>query len=146
VDLSAATLWWILAGVLVVAELLTSTFYLLMLAVGAVAAALAAHLGLGSAAQLLAAAVVGGGATVAWHLRRRKHPTAAPAESNRDVNLDVGEQVQVDAWAPDGSTSVRYRGAQWKAQRSPGAAVATGPHRVAAVQGNRLVLQPSDPA
>ena len=43
-DLSGATGWWIVAGVLVAAELATGTFYLLMLALGAAAAALAAHL------------------------------------------------------------------------------------------------------
>ena len=40
-----STIWWLLAGGLVVAELLTGTFYLLMLAVGVGAAAIAAHLG-----------------------------------------------------------------------------------------------------
>ena len=39
-----STIWWLLAGVAVVTELLTGTFYLLMLAVGLAAAALAAHL------------------------------------------------------------------------------------------------------
>ena len=33
-DFSASTLWWVAAGLLVAAEMLTSTFYLLMLAVG----------------------------------------------------------------------------------------------------------------
>ena len=38
-DFSAPTLWWVLAGVLVVAELLSGTFYLLMIALGAAAGA-----------------------------------------------------------------------------------------------------------
>ena len=42
--MSAATLWWIVATVLAGAELLTGTLYLLVLATGAVAAAVAAHL------------------------------------------------------------------------------------------------------
>ncbi|HEU6455220.1 MAG TPA: NfeD family protein, partial [Roseateles sp.] len=44
-DWTDATTWWIAAGVLVAIELGTGTIYLLMLAVGAVAGALAAHLG-----------------------------------------------------------------------------------------------------
>ena len=40
-DWSHATTWWIVAGVLVAAELATGTFYLLMLALGAAAAAMA---------------------------------------------------------------------------------------------------------
>ena len=43
--MSEPTLWWLVTGAIVVAELLTGTFYLLMLGLGAVAAALAAHLG-----------------------------------------------------------------------------------------------------
>ena len=43
-DLSPATFWWVLAGVLVAAELATGTFYLLMIALGAAAAAIGAHL------------------------------------------------------------------------------------------------------
>ena len=42
-----STLWWLMAGAAVVAELLTGTFYLLMLAIGLAAGALAAHLGVG---------------------------------------------------------------------------------------------------
>ena len=42
-DWTAATGWWIAAGMLVAIELLTGTFYLLMLALGCVAAALAAQ-------------------------------------------------------------------------------------------------------
>mgnify|MGYP003345071551 CR=1 FL=1 len=49
-DLPASTLWWIGAGMLVILELLTGTFYLLMLALGAVAAA--AALAAASAAAL----------------------------------------------------------------------------------------------
>ena len=59
-----STIWWLAAGAVVVAELLTGTFYLLMVAIGLVAAALAAHLGLPITAQIVAAAVVGGGAGV----------------------------------------------------------------------------------
>jgi len=62
-DLSASTLWWLATGALVVLELTSATFYLLMLAAGTAAAALAAHAGLGVTAQIVIAAGVGGGAT-----------------------------------------------------------------------------------
>ncbi|HOI65513.1 MAG TPA: NfeD family protein, partial [Thiomonas arsenitoxydans] len=45
------TAWWILAGFFVAMELVSGTFYLLMLAVGAVAGALAAHEQIGGAAD-----------------------------------------------------------------------------------------------
>jgi len=139
---NAPTLWWLVAGTLVVAELLTGTFYLLMLALGCGAAALAAHLGLGGTVQLLAAALVGGGATLTWHLRRAKAPKSAPAASNRDVNLDIGELVHVDAWGPDGLARVQYRGAGWAARYAGSGTPAAGEHIIVAIEGSRLSLAP----
>ena len=144
--LSTPTAWWVLAGLLVAAELATGTFYLLMFALGLAAAALAAHAGLALTWQLLAAALVGGGATLVWHLhRRRSAGDAVPLAADRDVNLDVGERVQVQAWAGDRTTRVSYRGSVWNARLDPAAAPATGLHRVAAVEGNWLVLAPAAP-
>ena len=148
-DLSSPTLWWIAAGVLVVAELTTGTFYLLMVALGCVAGAVAAHLGLSSSLQLTAAALLGGGATFAWHIKRTREPRAAPAESNRDVNLDIGQTVQVPAWNADGSARVQYRGAPWSvrlAQTGMGVGMNVGkpgPHVIVAVRGSELQVAPS---
>lgn len=141
-DLSASTLWWVAAGLMIVAELTTGTFYLLMVALGLAAAAIAAHAGFAFGAQLVVAAVVGGGATALWHWHRRAEPAAEAARANRDVNLDVGERVSVAAWNADGTTRVQYRGSTWMARLEPGAAPASGEHRVAAVEGNWLVLAP----
>src|SRR4051812_40866992 len=95
-----STLWWLMTGTAIAVELLTGTFYLLMLAIGLASAALAAHAGASTAIQLVVAALVGGGAVTAWHLMRPRQPTG-PASANRDVNLDIGETVQVEAWNPD---------------------------------------------
>ena len=143
-DISPSTLWWLLAGIVVVAELTTGTFYLLMVALGFAAAALAAHAGLAGAWQLVTAAVVGGGATALWHWKRATYPQSAPARENRDVNLDVGERVRVVAWEADGTARVQYRGSTWSARLQPGAAATPGEHRVTAVEGNWLVLAPAN--
>ena len=142
-DLSAPTFWWFAAGVAVAAELATGTFYLLMMALGLAAAAVAAHLGLPLNGQIVTAALVGGGATAVWHWRRYRQPQSAPARENRDVNLDIGERVHVADWAGDRTTRVPYRGSTWTARLAPGAAAAPGPHVVTAVEGNWLVLAPA---
>jgi membrane protein implicated in regulation of membrane protease activity len=142
---STATGWWVAAGVLVAAELITGTFYLLMLALGAAAGAIAAHAGAGLELQIVVAAVVGGVATALWHWRRRSQPRAAPASANRDVNLDVGERVQVAAWAPDGSARVQYRGAQWSVRYGGPDTPAPGEHFIIAVEGNCLIVASSRP-
>jgi membrane protein implicated in regulation of membrane protease activity len=140
-----ATVWWIAAGALVALELITGTFYLLMLALGAAAGAVAAHLGLGVSMQVLAAAVVGGGATAAWHVRRSRQPSALPSEENRDVNLDIGQSVQVSAWNADGTAHVQYRGATWQARLAQSGTAMPGRFTIVAVRGSELHLAPATP-
>ena len=142
-DWNPASLWWVAAGVMVAAELATGTFYLLMVALGMVAAALAAHLGVAPSQQIIAAALVGGGATALWHWKRSRAPAAAPISENRDVNFDVGERIHVEAWGPDGTARVAYRGSTWTARLAPDATPAPGMHQVSAVEGNWLVLSPA---
>ena len=142
-DFSASSLWWTAAGVAVVIELLTGTFYLLMMALGLAAAAVSAHIGYSSTAQIITAAAVGGGATALWHFKRASHPRSAPVRENRDANLDIGERVMVDSWAQDGTTRVSYRGSVWTARMRAGTAPQTGAHTVSAVEGNWLELTPA---
>lgn len=141
-NLEPSTIWWLMAGAAVVAELLTGTFYLLMLAIGLAAGALAAHAGLGSTGQILTSALVGSGTVLAAYLLRRGRPGEPSARADRSVNLDVGETIYIDAWQPDGTAIVKYRGAQWTAIHRPGITPSTGAHRVAELVGNRLLVDP----
>ena len=136
-----STIWWLLAGAAVAIELLTGTFYLLMLAIGLAAGALVAHAGLGLAGQLVAAALVGGGAVAGWHLKRGSLPTEPPAPANPNVNLDLGESVQVEAWKADHTATVRYRGANWTVVPLGGTPEGPGLYRVREVTGSRLVVE-----
>jgi membrane protein implicated in regulation of membrane protease activity len=141
-DLSASTWWWLIAGGLVAAELATGTFYLLMLALGAAAAALAAHAGLSGTAQLVVAALGGGGATALWHFKRAKAPRSAPPATNRDVNLDIGQSLRVEAWNADGTARAPYRGAMWSVRHAGAGAPAPGEHVIVSVNGNELGVAP----
>jgi len=139
--MAESTIWWLLAGTAIGIELVTGTLYLLMLSIGLAAAAVAAHLGAGTVVQLVVAAVVGSGTVLGWRSYRMAQPNSAPASANRDVNLDIGETVQVDAWNPDGTATVKYRGAQWAVSSVAGATLSTGAHRVVEVVGSRLTVQ-----
>ncbi|MCD2514055.1 NfeD family protein [Comamonas endophytica] len=138
--MASFTIWWLIAGVLVVAELLTGSFYLLMLAAGAVAGAIAAHAGVDETSQILVAALLGTVAVAGCYLLRRRHALRNPVQNDRSMNLDIGESVQVDHWAADGTAQVRYRGAQWTVVLRPGNAPTPGMHRVAEIIGNRLLV------
>jgi membrane protein implicated in regulation of membrane protease activity len=142
-DLNAPTLWWLACGMLVATELATGTFYLLMLALGCAAGALAAHAGLGATPQVVAAAAIGGGATVAWHAVRSRQPKVKPAESNRDVNLDIGQTLHVAAWDAEGVARAQYRGAAWTVRLAHHSTpAAPGEHTIVAVHGNELRVEP----
>jgi membrane protein implicated in regulation of membrane protease activity len=145
-EFQASTLWWVLAGVLVIAELLSGTFYLLMLALGSAAAALAAHAGATGTVQFVAAALVGGGATALWHFKRAQAPRSAPAAANADVNMDIGQTVQVAEWQAEGQARTPYRGAAWTVRHVGAGAPQPGAHRIVAVHGNVLDVVPQGPS
>ena len=136
------TFWWVLAGTLVAVELATGTFYLLMLALGAVAGALIAHAGFNATAQIVASALLGALATLTWHVKRARNPRSAPAQSNPDVLLDIGQTLSVEQWADDGTARTSYRGAAWSVRYAGTGAPAPGRHRIVSVEGNQLSVTP----
>lgn len=140
--MSDAEIWWVLAGVAVAIELTTGTFYLLMLAIGLAAGALASYFGLALNNQMLIAAAMGGGAVIFWHWQRSKSPPPLPANANPDVHLDIGEPVHVLRWDADGTASVHFRGAQWTAiAADPDVVPSPGHFRIKEMRGNRLVVE-----
>lgn len=140
--MAESTIWWLLAGAAVAVELITGTFYLLMLGIGLAAAAVAAHSGVSVTGQIIVAAVFGSIAVLLWHWRSSKGPKAAIANANPDVNIDIGEPVNVTGWNADGTATVKYRGASWTAiAASPAGESGTGLFRIKEMLGNRLVIE-----
>jgi len=139
--MAESTIWWVLAGTVIAVELVTGTFYLLMLSLGLSAAAVAAHLGATISVQLIVAAVVGGGAVVAWRGYKKRSPCALPANANQDVNMDVGQTLHVDTWSAEGNSNVKYRGANWQVSLVEGAIPSPGLHQIVEVVGSRLIVK-----
>ena len=116
---------WIIAGfALVIIELLTGTFYLLVLGLGAFAGALATWLGAHFLVQVLVAGVTAGiGAWFAsrWHASHRRNEDQANA-------IDIGQSVTIDRWINNaaGLLRVKYRGTQWDARLASGDIAAAG--------------------
>ncbi|MBP1203055.1 membrane protein implicated in regulation of membrane protease activity [Duganella sp. 1411] len=135
--------WLVAAGALVIVELFIGTFYLLMIAIGLGAGALAALLGLGPALQTLVAALVGVGATFALRRSRfGKLASGVRAERDPNVNMDIGQTVNVPAWQ-DGAARVMYRGALWDVEldrNPPGANPPPGHYKICEVRGSRLIV------
>jgi len=142
-------LWliWLIAGfVLVIAEVVTGTFYLLVIGLGAFVGAFIAWLGWNELAQAAigGAVAIGGGLLVHhWHSRNR-------AGEKGDNLLDRGQAVVLEGWANETAriARVKYRGASWDARLvhpeehpAPGTTL-----YIEGQEGNTLVVGLSPPA
>jgi membrane protein implicated in regulation of membrane protease activity len=131
--------WLAAAGVLVILELFTGTFYLLMIAIGLAVGGLAALAGAGLPLQAIVAGGVGVLATGLLHRSRFGRPARGESARDRNVNLDIGQHLTVTDWQ-DGRARVRYRGALWDVELGQGATARPGEFRIVEVQGSRLVV------
>jgi membrane protein implicated in regulation of membrane protease activity len=135
---------WLMAGfALVIAELVTTTFYLLVLGVAAFAGAGVAYAGGGSAAQAIIAALVAV-AGVFWVNQYRKR--AAP---KRMQGIDVGQPASFDSWINKsaGHARVKYRDALWDAHIAGEITAEPGEILyVSSIDGNTLKVSKTRPA
>ncbi len=138
--------WWVGAGALIVAELVTGTFYLLMIALGFIAAAIAHWAGASAAGQYTVAAAVALAAVIALRRSRfGRRRARRDASANPDVNPDIGATVEVQAWR-DGRARVPYRGAEWDVELAPGASADARLYEIVSVRANRLIVVQKKPA
>ena len=104
---------WLIAGFgLLIAELVTGTFFLLVLGIAAFAGSATAWFGLGFWVEASCAATVAV-AGVFWVRQQRKilqQPDMA--------SLDVGQAVTLESWVSreQGAARVTYRNTQWDAE------------------------------
>lgn len=131
--------WWIGAGVLVLLELMSGTFYMLMVALGFIAGGIAHVFGAGLEMELPIAALVAFAAVLG--LRRSKFGRINRRDASHDpgVNLDIGETLKVDEWH-DGRARAMYRGAEWDIELAPGETEGATLYRITAFSGNTLVV------
>jgi membrane protein implicated in regulation of membrane protease activity len=108
-----AYLWWVVAGIaLVIAELATGTFYLLVLAVAAFAGGATAYAQQSFwLAAVVSAAVAAAGVIAVSQLRLRR-------AAGSSGSLDVGQSVVFENWVSESDrlARVRYRNSMWDAR------------------------------
>jgi membrane protein implicated in regulation of membrane protease activity len=131
--------WMVAAGVLVILELFSGTFYLLMIAIGLAFGAITALAGASGPAQAIVAGVVGVLATGLLHRSRFGKPGKTNPARDHNVNLDIGQRVTVPSWE-DGKARVMYRGALWDVELGQGATAHSGDFKIVEVQGSRLIV------
>jgi len=134
----SAWIWWmVLAFGLLILELMTGTFYLLVIAVAIAAGGLANLAGAPFTLQLVVAAVIGLAGSL-WLRRSRLGRLAS--ESDALQNLDIGQAVRIDSWGADNTARAHYRGAEWDVLLAPGETPTPGDFVIRSVQGSRLVV------
>jgi len=136
-------LWAILGLALVIVELLSGTFYLLVLGIAAFGAALAAWLGQGFPAQAIVAAVIAALGCYGVHMYRTKNTTRQMAP------VDAGQPASFESWVDPAArlARVHYRGASWDALVDGDAAVDAGAMLyVVTANGNTLKVTTRRPA
>jgi membrane protein implicated in regulation of membrane protease activity len=141
--MDASLAWAILGLALVIAELLTGTFYLLMLGVAAFGAAVAAWAGLGFAPQIVVCALVAVAGCYGVHAHRiRNKGTQMPS-------IDAGMPASFEEWIDPANrlARVRYRGATWDARVDGAEALEPGTMLyVVNANGNTLQVAAKPPA
>jgi membrane protein implicated in regulation of membrane protease activity len=138
-----AILWAVTGLVLVIVELVTGTFYLLMLGLAAFGAALAAWLGFDFSVQTVVAIVVS--AVGCWGV----HVYKAKNRAQQMAPIDAGMPASFESWLDAGArlARVRYRGASWDARVEGGEALEPGATvYVLAADGNTLRVAKNRPA
>ena len=136
-------LWAILGLALVIVELLTGTFYLLMLAIAAFGAALAAWLGQGFGVQAVVSAAIAAAGCYGVHVYRAKNV------KEQMPPIDAGQPASFENWVDQGArlARVRYRGASWDALVDGEGAVDAGAMLyVVTTHGNTLKVTTRRPA
>ena len=104
-------IWLIVAGILLIAELLTGTFYLLMLALASIFTWFAMLAGAGFLMQAVVFLI---SASVLVYLTRRWRAQINQKNTpNLADNLDAGEIISAHNWI-DGIGHTHYRGTQWR--------------------------------
>lgn len=126
--------WWVLAAVLVGAELVTGTFYLLAVGLAFAVGGVAAILGVSLPLQLVVAGVAAVVTTMVAHKwRGARVPPPTPS-------LDLGQTVRVLGWNDDGSARVNYRGTQWNAELAEAGASRAETMYIVGTRGSTLLI------
>ena len=140
-----ATLWLIAAALLLIAEMMSGTLYLIAVSAGLLFGALCAWLGLDTSVQFIAASIASV-LTVGLALQWKRNHTPS---SNPTNQLDVGQRVDVESWRDESHARVHYRGTLWEGELAAPDTPRTTSYVIVAHRGNTLILDthytPSEP-
>lgn len=137
-------IWFGLAGVLLIFEMFTGTFYLLMIGIGFAAGGMTGLAGVNASVQLVVAAIVGMIAVLGLHCTKWGKSARRDVARDPNVNLDIGQTLMIEAWSGSageiGRARAMYRGAQWDVELEKGSEARPGLFVIREVRGSRLIV------
>jgi membrane protein implicated in regulation of membrane protease activity len=136
-------IWAVVGLVLIIVELLTGTFYLLVLGIACFGAAAVAFFGAAFPIQVILAAVVAGVGVYIVHAYRARNAARQMAP------VDRGQPAQFERWVDraGGLARVQYRGASWDAYVEGDSSIDPGTMiYVLSADGNTLKVSKTRPA
>ncbi|MGN0908179.1 MAG: NfeD family protein [Succinivibrio sp.] len=138
--MSSTLLWFIAFCVVLGAEMILGTIYLLAVAAGALCGALCTLFFPGNAAPFTVAAVVTAlGVAIAYLMRRRLRRIGSTKSAEASYP-DEGREISVGK-VVDGRARVSYRGSTWDAKALSGEELKPGIWIIDRIDGTMLVLR-----
>lgn len=141
--MEAYLVWAVVGLVLIVVELLTGTFYLLVLGIACFGAGAVAFFGAAFPIQMILAAAVAGVGVYVVHAYRARNAAGQMA------SVDRGQPARFELWVDraEGLARVHYRGASWDARVEGDASIDPGTTiYVLSADGNTLKVSKTRPA
>ena len=137
-------IWWLcLAIILIIAEVVTTTVYLLFLSITCIIVATLAWFNLSFILQVVCASILSLASIVIVN-RYKKYQGKKSLNYKADINnFDIGQVVYVNEWNGN-ITKVLYKGAYWQAQYKSTEKYpipVTGEHIIVDMQANLLLIE-----
>ncbi len=133
-------LWFLLALGLFIGEMMTTTFYMLVLSVAMCVGGAAALMGMSPSSQLILSSLMSILGIVLLSRWKARNDVAT-----EEISPDVGQPVQVLAWHEDGTARVHYRGADWDAEPENTDTPQLNTLYIKAMHGSKLILSQDKP-
>lgn len=134
-------IWLIIAIALVIAEVLTGTFYLLVLGFSAFIACIAQWFGFEFLGQTIAFLMTAIAIIIPLYVHRKKLKL-----QEKTFDLDAGETVVIEQWE-NGVGQTRYRGTTWQAtllEQGQENTSSSNLYVIVRIDGSRLLVKPKE--
>ncbi len=133
-------IWFGLAALALIFEILTGTFFLLFIALGLAIAGLSAQIFHNLEHELFTCTMII--MLITMILFKIRSTEKNQIDRNNDVHIDIGQYVIVETWSKYRFSSIFYRGSKWKVELAEGYPCKNGLHKIIEVHDIHFIVVP----